>query len=189
MRLSRFKHLLLGLSAAATLAAALPAAPAQAATEMEELAVRLQPGDFTTRVEKLIRDGRAADALELADLGLARNARNVQLRFERTVALERLGRTEDAARDLKSMIAQYPELPEPYNNLAAIEAGLGNYEEALTLLKDVLRINPNFALARKNLGDVYIAFALESYESAAPAFEKNDEVQQRLRTLRRLAGQ
>ena len=87
------------------------------------------------------------------------------------------------------MIAQYPELPEPYNNLAAIEAGLGNYEEALTLLKDVLRINPNFALARKNLGDVYIAFALESYESAAPAFEKSDEVQQRLRTLRRLAGQ
>ena len=90
MRLSRLKHLLLGLSAAATLAAALPAAPAQAATEMEELAARLQPGDFTTRVEKLIRDGRAADALELADLGLARNARNVQLRFERTVALDRL---------------------------------------------------------------------------------------------------
>ena len=58
-----------------------------------------------------------AQALELADLGLEKNPRSAQLRFSRTVALERLGRTEEAAKALRSLIAEYPEIPEPYNNL------------------------------------------------------------------------
>ena len=104
------------------------------------------------------------------------------------MSLEALGRTEDAEKGLKSLIAAYPEIPEPYNNLAVIEAGFGNLEEALGLLKKALVINPKFSLAQKNLGDVYLALALECYENAAPALEKNAELQSRLRTLRRITG-
>ena len=193
MRISRLSRSLLTLCAILSIASIasegslLPISTASA-TPMEDLAKNLKPAEFSSRVERLLQEGHAADALELADLGLRDNTRNVRLRFARTVALERLGRSDEAASALRSMIAAYPEVPEPYNNLASIEAARGNYEEALDLLKQVLKINPDFALARKNLGDVYLAFALECYESAAPAFGENEKVQARLRALRRLTG-
>lgn len=184
----RAKQILFSACAALAIGLSLSSAPALAASEMEELAQGLHPGDFSPRVEQLLTNGHAAQALELADIGIRKNPRNAQLQFLRTVSLEALGRTEDAEKGLKSLIAAYPEIPEPYNNLAVIEAGFGNLEEALGLLKKALVINPKFSLAQKNLGDVYLALALECYENAAPALEKNAELQSRLRTLRRITG-
>ena len=161
---------------------------AMAASEMQELAATLHSAEFSPRVDQLLKAGHLAQALELADLGLEKNPRSAQLRFSRTVALERLGRTEEAAKALRSLIAEYPEIPEPYNNLAVIEAGMGSLEEAVKLLDRALLLNPNFATALKNRGDVYLALALESYEAAAPSLTSNTELQQRLKTLRRLAA-
>ena len=104
----------------------------------------------------------------------------------RSIGLERLGRTEEAAKGLRSLIAAYPEIPEPYNNLAVIEAGFGNLEEAVRLLNQALAINPEFATARKNLGDVFLALSIENYEQAAPVLTGNDALQTRLKTLKRL---
>ena len=159
---------------------------AMAASEMQELAATLHSAEFSPRVDQLLKAGHPAQALELADLGLEKNPRSAQLRFSRTVALERLGRTE--AKALRSLIAEYPEIPEPYNNLAVIEAGMGSLEEAVKLLDRALLLNPNFATALKNSGDVYLALALESYEAAAPSLTSNTELQQRLKTLRRLTA-
>lgn len=184
----RAKKMLLSTCAALALGLSFLSAPVLAASEMEELAATLHPGDFSPRVEQLLTNGHPAQALELADIGIKRNPRNAQLQFLRTVSLESLGRTEDAAKGLKSLIAAYPEIPEPYNNLAVIEAGFGNLEEAQGLLKKALVINPKFSLAQKNLGDVYLALALECYEAAAPALESNAELQSRLRTLKRISG-
>ena len=65
---------------------------------------------------------------------------------------------------------------------------MGNLEGAKSLLSKALQINPNFALARKNLGDVYLALAIESYEAAAPELPKNNVLQSRLKVLRRLTS-
>lgn len=172
----------------AILAASFASAGAYAATQMETLASTLHPSQFTPRVENLIKQGRLAQAVELADLGIARNPKNAQLQFMRSVALERLGRTEEAAKQLRSLISQYPEIPEPYNNLAVIEAGFGNLEDAVRLLQQALGLNAQFATARKNLGDVYLALALENYEKAAPVLKENAELAQRVKTIRRLTG-
>lgn len=107
----------------------------------------MHPSEFPAQIEKLLNSGKAAQALELADLGIRKNERSPQLRFMRAVALENLTRSEEAVRELKQLIIDYPEIPEPYNNLAVIEAGLGNLEEAVAHLKQALRINPDFALA------------------------------------------
>ena len=155
---------------------------AMAASEMQELAATLHAAEFSPRVDQLLKAGHPAQALELADLGLEKNPRSAQLRFSRTVALERL------AKALRSLIAEYPEIPEPYNNLAVIEAGMGSLEEAVKLLDRALLLNPNFATAQKNRGDVSLALALESYEAAAPSLSSNTELQQRLKTLRRLTA-
>ena len=142
--------------------------------------------EFPAQIEKLLNSGKAAQALELADLGIRKNERSPQLRFMRAVALENLTRSEEAVRELKQLIIDYPEIPEPYNNLAVIEAGLGNLEEAVAHLKQALRINPDFALARKNLGDVYLALAREAYEQAVVKLPNNHVLERRLNTLKSL---
>lgn len=156
---------------------------AQAATQMEELAQRMHSSDFPAQVEKLLKSGNAAQALELTELGLKKNDRSAQLRFMKAVSLESLGRTEEAAAELRSLIGTYPEIPEPYNNLAVIEAGMGRLEDAVDLLTRALSINPDFALARKNLGDVYLALAREAYQQAAPKLPRNKVLQKRLKAL------
>ena len=161
-------------------------ASASAGTQMEDLALTLHPADFPDQVEQLFRNGNNASALELAELGLKKNPKSLQLRFMRANALERLGRTAEARQVLNDMIANYPEIPDPYNNLARLEAAEGRLEEAVRLLQRALLINPDFALARKNLGDIYLALARECYEKASPALPANKALEFRLKTIKRL---
>ena len=161
----------------------------QAASQMEERAQQMHPSEFPAKIEKLLKDGNPAQALELADIGIRKNSRNPQLRFMKAVALENLSRTEEAEHELESLVRDYPEIPEPYNNLAVIEAGMGNLEHALEHLNQALRINPDFALARKNLGDVYLALARESYEMAAAKLKNNRVLARRLQTIKNLEAE
>ncbi len=159
---------------------------ASAASQMEEFAKTLHPSDFPLQIEKLLQNERPAQALELAELGLEKSPKSAQLRFMKAVSLETLGRTDEAVRELRGIIAAFPEIPEPYNNLAVIEAKLGQLEEAEELLHKALLINPEFALARKNLGDVYLALARECYEAAQPKLPRNSALKTRLDALKRL---
>ncbi len=148
----------------------------------------LNPSDIPVRVEDLLNEGKNAQALAIADAGLTQNANNLKLRFMRTVALERLERVDEAISELRRMTADFPEVPEPYNNLAVILAKRGALDEAEALLKKVLSISPNFAVARKNLGDVYLTKALDNFEAAAGGIHQNPEFTERLETLSRWFG-
>ena len=161
----------------------------RAASDMQTLAASLNDADFSSQVERLVRNQRSAQALELADIGLKRNPKNVQLMFMRANLLQQLGRGEEARSALQRMIRDYPEIPEPYNNLAVIEAGLGNLETAESLLTKALVINADFGLARKNLADVYLSLALENYRRAEKALPGNKAVARRIETLERLSGE
>ena len=147
------------LITAALLALALGSA--QAATQMEQLAKQMHPSEFPAQIEKLLNSGKAAQALELADLGIRKNERSPQLRFMRAVALENLTRSEEAVRELKQLIIDYPEIPEPYNNLAVIEAGLGNLEEAVMEGSKV--VTPEVAVNYGNLIAVILDFIIIAF--------------------------
>lgn len=146
---------------------------------------RKQARPIQARILKLIKKGAYEEALTQANQVLRQNDKNLQVRFMRTVIYEKLARTEDAEKELRDIIHKYPEVPEPYNNLAVILAAKGQYERAKNFLQKVLTIDPRFALARKNLGDIYLALAHECYVVAAPDLS-NDVVNQRLKTLDRL---
>ena len=107
---------------------------AMAASEMQELAATLHAAEFSPRVDQLLKAGHPAQALELADLGLEKNSpqRPASLQPNRRA---RTARPHGGSRQkpLRSLIAEYPEIPEPYNNLAVIEAGMGSLEEAVKL--------------------------------------------------------
>src|SRR2546425_9737176 len=60
----------------------------------------------------------------------------------------------------------YPELPEPYNNLAVIYASQGQYEKARAALEQSIRTHPSYATAYENLGDVYAKLASQAYDKA-----------------------
>lgn len=175
----------LAAAAACTLLAAAGAHAFEPQT-MAQIAEGMHNNDFSPKVEELLRDGRNDDAAELAEIGYQRNPSNVKLKFLRAVALDGLNRQEDAAILLREITRSHPEIPEPYNNLAVIEAGFGNLEEAQRLLKKALQLNPKFALARKNLADIYLSLAREGYEAAAESFPANKTVAKRLKTLNEL---
>jgi tetratricopeptide (TPR) repeat protein len=60
----------------------------------------------------------------------------------------------------------YPELPEPYNNLAVLYAADGQYDKARAALEMAMRTNPTYATAHENLGDVYAKLASQAYDKA-----------------------
>jgi len=129
------------------------AAPALAASVAEE-------------AQSLLNQGNAADALRKVETHLQANPQDAQARFVRGLALVRLNRTEQAIRVFADLTRDYPQLPEPYNNLAVLYAQQGDYERARDALEAALATHPSYATAHENLGDIYAALAGASYNRA-----------------------
>ncbi|MDF9429903.1 tetratricopeptide repeat protein [Cupriavidus gilardii] len=159
--------------ASAALLCALPAAPALAqslgfpgsgaagATGFQPSA---DPG--MAEAEKAAQQRRYAEAVERFDKVIAANPRNVQARFERAWALSQAGREDEAVQAFHEIAQEYPELPEPHNNLALIYARRGDLKRAEAELLAALEARPGFAIGYTNLGDVYRKLAERSYAEA-----------------------
>ncbi len=124
------------------------------------------------RLEKQLDDGQTAAALQEIEQKLAEaeekapQSTNVQLLFLKARALNQSGRRAEAKAIYQDMTQRFPELPEPWNNLAALEVADGHLEQAKTALEMAVRTDPNYAIARENLGDLYIMLAARSYGAA-----------------------
>ena len=106
-------------------------------------------------VQQLIRQGLYPQALEQIDRQLADKPRDAQIRFMRGVVLTEMGRTQEAVAVFNRLTEDYPELPEPYNNLAVIYAQQKQYDKARQALEKAIRTHPAYATAHENLGDIY----------------------------------
>src|SRR3569623_631806 len=110
--------------------------------------------------------GQYAQALQKLDQHLAKNPQDAESRFSRGIALTKLNRTSDAMKVFNDLTRDYPQLPEPYNNLAVLYAQQGDYEMARDALEAALATHPSYATAHENLGDIYAALAGASYNRA-----------------------
>lgn len=137
---------------------------------------RLQPtpSQITDRIEQLINAGRNDEALTMIEKRLAETANppppggtDVQLEFQHARVLANLGREQEALDIYEDMTSRFPELPEPWNNMAVIYAKRGEIDRAETALRAALRADPNYAAARANLADVQLLQAGRSYGEAA----------------------
>ena len=115
---------------------------------------------------KLFKRGQPAQALVKVDAILATQPKDAQARFLKSLILSEQGQTDDAVRILTALTEDFPELPEPYNNLAVLYAGQGQYEKAKTALEKALRTHPSYATAHENLGDIYAKMASQAYDRA-----------------------
>jgi tetratricopeptide (TPR) repeat protein len=139
-------------------------------------------GDVST----LTRSGQSAQAIAKADQYLAAKPRDPQMRFLKGVAQTEAGRTADAIATFAALNQDYPELAEPYNNLAVLYAGQAQFEKARAALELAIKANPNYAVAHENLGDVYAKLASVSYARAQQLDAANASVPAKLALIRQL---
>ena len=117
-------------------------------------------------ITSLLKAGKPADALAKADQRLASTPKDPQLRFLRGVAQADSGKQGDAIATFTQLTQDYPELPEPYNNLAVLYAGQNQLDKARTALEMAIRTNPSYSTAHENLGDIYAKLAAQAYNKA-----------------------
>lgn len=145
------------------------------ATDADEVRALLARGDFNA-------------ALQRADAAAAAKPRDAQARFLQGVVLMDMGRDDAALGVFTSLSQQYPELPDPYNNIALLHARAGRLEQARQALAAALRNDPTHATARANLGQIYLMLAAQTWEQAAAAGTLDAPLRQRLDAVRALLG-
>ena len=134
----------------------------------------------------LIKEKQFETAESKLDALISQRPREPQARFLKGVVESELGHADAAMTIFRDLIADYPELPEPYNNLAVIYAQKGDYESARIALETAIRTAPNWAVARENLGDIYARLAATEYERAAKLDRDNKTAPAKLTMVRNL---
>jgi tetratricopeptide (TPR) repeat protein len=144
--------------------------------------------DGTPEIDASIAQKNWNAALTQLDARIASNPRDVQAQFKRATVLTHLGRDDDAISAFVAITQSYPELPEPYNNLAALYAKHGRYTEAREALETATKANPNYGLAYENLGDLYLRLAASAYQRAQSLGQASGTSQQRLADIQKIVS-
>lgn len=135
---------------------------------------------------KLFRSGQHAQALSRVD-GLLRNdPKNARARFLKGLIFTEQNKPADAINLFTGLTEDYPELPEPYNNLAVLQASQGQYDKARAALEIAVRTHPSYATAHENLGDIYAKMASQSYDKAQQLDKSNTAAQTKLKLVNEL---
>jgi tetratricopeptide (TPR) repeat protein len=135
---------------------------------------------------KLFKQGQNEQALTSVNVYLKDKPKDAQARFLKGLILTDQGKTSDAIRIFSELTEDYPELPEPYNNLAVLYAGQGQYDKARIALEMAIRTHPSYATAHENLGDIYAKMASQAYDRALQLDRSNTSTQTKLELIKEL---
>jgi tetratricopeptide (TPR) repeat protein len=142
--------------------------------------------DEYSDVSQLVRSGNLPEAMAKADQFLAAQPKDPQMRFLKGVIQRDMGKTSEAVGTFTRLTEDYPELPEPYNNLAVLYASQSQFDKARTALEMAIRTNPSYSTAHENLGDVYAKLASQAYNKALQLDNTNAAVAPKLALIREL---
>lgn len=142
--------------------------------------------DNTSEINRLFSAGEQTEAFTRLDALIAAKPRDPQLRFQKGVLLTEAQRRTEAAAVFTQLTIDFPEIPEPYNNLAVVYAAQGDYERARVALDAALRAKPDYPVALQNLGDVYAQLAKSSYTHALRLEPASTAIPPKLALLREL---
>lgn len=142
--------------------------------------------DDASEINRLFSAGQASEAFAKLDALIAAKPRDPALRFQKGVLLAESHRGTEAASVFTQLTVDYPEIPEPYNNLAVLYAAQGDYDRARASLDAAIRAKPDYAVAHLNLGDVYAQLARASYTRAQQLDPSNTTIAPKLAIIREL---
>lgn len=135
---------------------------------------------------RLLKSGQQTQALERVDGFLKANPKDARARFLKGVILTEQKKAADAISIFTGLTEDYPELPEPYNNLAVLYAQQGQYDKARNALETAIRTHPNYAMAHENLGDIYARMASQAYERALQLDKNNSAARTKLEIVKEI---
>lgn len=139
-------------------------------------------------INQLSEQGNQAAALEKVNSYLTSNPKNAEAMFMRGVILVELGKRDEAIKAFTDLTEKFPNLPEPYNNLAVLYADQGQYDKARKALESAIKTHPSYATAHENLGDIYARLASEAYDKALKLDTSNSRAQNKLAMITDLFG-
>jgi len=142
--------------------------------------------DDLQEATQLVKQGQLSRALERVNAFLATRPKDARGRFLRGVILAEQNQPEEAIKAFAELTQDYPELPEPYNNLAVLYASQGQYDRARNALEMAIRTHPSYATAHENLGDIYAKMASQAYDKALQLDRSNRTAQSKLNLIREL---
>ncbi|MBF0158542.1 MAG: tetratricopeptide repeat protein [Magnetococcales bacterium] len=129
---------------------------------------------------------RLAEADEQINRYLAKKPKEASALFLKGLILVERDKKADALRQFQQLTELYPEMPEPYNNLAVLYAEQGLLNEARQALLKAIKTHPSYGTAHDNLGDLYSKMASQAYSKALQLDRTNKAIEARLTPLTRL---
>jgi tetratricopeptide (TPR) repeat protein len=144
------------------------------------------PADDLREAQKLYSSGRFQPSLDKVDAYLKAMPRDPQGRFLKGLVLTEQKKVPEAIQVFTGLTEDFPELPEPYNNLAVLYASQGNYDKAKSALELAIHTHPSYATAHENLGDIYAQLASRAYDRALSLDKNNTTAQVKLSMVKDL---
>lgn len=149
------------------------------------LAGKAWADDFS-EVAQLSREGKFVEALAKAEVYLSSRPKDAQMRLLKGLVQRDAGKPTDALMTFVRMTEDFPELPEPYNNLGVIYADQNQLDKARAAFEMALRTNPSYATAHENLADVYGRLSSAAYNKALQIDLSNAAVAPKLALVRQI---
>ncbi len=137
-------------------------------------------------INSLFKQGQYDNALIRANAYIAKNPQDAQTRFLKGLILTEQNKSAEAIKVFSGLTEDFPELPEPYNNLAVLYAAQGQYDKAKNALEMAIRTHPSYATAHENLGDIYAKMASQAYDKALQLDNRNATAQTKLALIKEL---
>src|SRR3954468_5172500 len=138
---------------------------------------------------QLFRQGQFDKAMDRVNGYLATRPKDARGRFLKGLILTEQNKPGEAIKVFPDLSQDYPELPEPYNNLAVLYASQGQYDKARNSLEMAIRTHPSYATAHENLGDIYAKMASQAYDKALQLDRGNQAAQSKLNLIKELFSQ
>lgn len=137
-------------------------------------------------IKQLLSSGQYEKALPRLNSFLNDNPQHAEARFLKGLALAEEGRSEEAQAVFLELTGDFPDLPEPHNNLAVLYAAKGDYSMARDSLLLAINSHPGYATAHENLGDIYARMAGIAYGKALEIDADNRSARIKLAMVREL---
>jgi len=151
-------------------------------------AVFAAPADDLKEAQRLYAQGKVPGAMEKVDAYLKEMPKDTQGRFLKGLLLVEEKKNAEAIQVFTALTEEFPEIPEPYNNLAVLYAAQGNYDRARAVLELAIQTNPQYAMAHENLGDIYAQLASRSYDRALQLDKGNASAKAKSAKLKELTS-
>ena len=137
-------------------------------------------------ISTLYKQGQHAAALSRVNNYISSHPKDAQARFMKGLILSDQNNPSEAIGVFFALTQDYPQLPEPYNNLAVLYASQGQYEKAKTALEMAIQTHSSYSIAHENLGGIYAKMASQAYDKALQLDKSNSTVQTKLSMIREL---